>query len=348
MRAALRWLAVAGAVAGGDDVAGEDVGAVRTYLRAVYPAGRASIDAASDARVVALYESLDYFYDCGETRLGALSPRGACGPVAGLSAPPRPPYLPPGAYFSAADATTDELSAEVKAAGVARGSFTRWRALGVRLAARARVPESLRAAVGARLGPAPSWTSPAAIARYALDPLGLDGGRGFARPPDPRRGLFAVGNASRFDGLRRGDAVEVEQCGGAAWAESGFPHARGGVFGLFANAWRGTGVFLRVGEPFVSKSKATAVVGMLRAVGARDGGDDRLHRVAALLGLREAALRDVARRYPDAALADAVAALLFAGEPPCRSVGGYRRGSKRERNSQLQRLRSRPFFTRFG
>ena len=113
MRAALRWLAVAGAVAGGDDVAGEDVGAVRTYLRAVYPAGRASIDAASDARVVALYESLDYFYDCGETRLGALSPRGACGPVAGLSAPPRPPYLPPGAYFSAADATTDELSAEV-------------------------------------------------------------------------------------------------------------------------------------------------------------------------------------------------------------------------------------------
>ena len=105
MRAALRWLAVAGAVAGGDDVAGEDVGAVRTYLRAVYPAGRASIDAASDARVVALYESLDYFYDCGEARLGALSPRGACGPVAGLSAPPRPPYLPPGAYFSAADAT---------------------------------------------------------------------------------------------------------------------------------------------------------------------------------------------------------------------------------------------------
>jgi hypothetical protein len=41
--------------------------------------------------------------------------------------------------------------------------------------------------------------------------------------------------------------------------------------GLWANIWRGTGVYMRVRQPFVSYSKMTAIVEMAEAVEARGG-----------------------------------------------------------------------------
>lgn len=294
--------------------------AVRTYLRAVYPAAAASLAAASSERVEALFASLDYFYHCDAARLAAMSPPAACAPIskrfgAPKRAPPLP-YLPPGAYFDAAAATTDE-----RPSSVARGSFVRWRRLGFVSAGPQQPTRSLFSSVSSRIGPAPSWTNPAAVTRYAKYPLGLNASAlgDFLRPRDPREGFFPGGSlrpSPKFAGLAEGDGVEVEQHGGADWVSSGLPAERGAVFGLFLNAWRGTGLFLNVGVPWVSRSKATAIVEMLREVEARGGGAI----VAAVadgfgLGAETEALGGGA---------DALAALLYTEKPPSSRVGGYR------------------------
>eukprot|EP00322_Chrysochromulina_rotalis_P019187 CAMPEP_0115833292 /NCGR_PEP_ID=MMETSP0287-20121206/3098_1 /TAXON_ID=412157 /ORGANISM="Chrysochromulina rotalis, Strain UIO044" /LENGTH=404 /DNA_ID=CAMNT_0003286703 /DNA_START=198 /DNA_END=1411 /DNA_ORIENTATION=- len=66
---------------------------------------------------------------------------------------------------------------------------------------------------------------------------------------------------SRLTRLQHGDAIEVEQWGGLLSHEECPP-----VCGLWANVWRGTGVMLRLNRPFVSLSKATAIVEMIERV----------------------------------------------------------------------------------
>ena len=65
--------------------------------------------------------------------------------------------------------------------------------------------------------------------------------------------------------------VEVEQFGGADWVTSEFPTAKSAIPGLFCNVWRGSGTFLRVVAPFVSRSKGSAVADLLKEIGRRGG-----------------------------------------------------------------------------
>ena len=70
-------------------------------------------------------------------------------------------------------------------------------------------------------------------------------------------------------------------------------------------------------------------------------GDERRDDAAAIAALE--ILEEAARRGDPLAAEDAAAALAAVAPR-----AGVVQGSKRERNSQLQRLRSRPFSTRFG
>jgi len=135
--------------------------AVRRYLEAVYPASSfASVD---DAAAVAFFEGLDYFYDCDANRIAAYHP-----PVRCRNNAPVLPYVAPGAYYSARDATTSERNVGT---GGLRGSFTRWRALVRHVHERRYRP--LYSTHGGRLGATPSWTHVAALVRYLLYPLFL-------------------------------------------------------------------------------------------------------------------------------------------------------------------------------
>ena len=104
---------------------------------------------------------------------------------------------------------------------------------------------------------------------------------------------------------------------------------RRGVFGFFANGWKGTGVFLRAASPWTSYSKFSMIVDLLREVERRQGlresstrGNDALRKIAILFNVTRP-LRAIAASRPDARVADAVAALLFFEKaPPCSRVGG--------------------------
>ena len=104
----------------------------------------------------------------------------------------------------------------------ARGSFLRWRKLGENVEARRPGPGPLPTR-GSRVGPAPSWTNPAALVEYALAPLGLDGSGALARPADVFGGQLTL---PPLKPIADGAFLEIENHGGASWVESGPPCSR--------------------------------------------------------------------------------------------------------------------------
>ena len=272
----------------------ELVTSVRAYLGAIYPAAHAHIRSASDAELISMHSSLDYFYSAA---LCSLLPRAhVCVPEAtnqsvrsaSHAQVASSPYLPPGAYYVATERPSRVLATNWTA-------FTEaffWRHPMPVLAFAQPTTPQLVSSWAARLGPAPSWTSPLAAVRYALHPSGLRQAIGAAatitaaatatvgeratptvwhapssRPHHAEPSMAfeprTLPRVADLFVLRDGDVVEIEQWGG--WAAADCPP----ICGLWANVWRGTGLAMRVASPLVSLSKATAVVDMLLELGAR-------------------------------------------------------------------------------
>ena len=148
---------------------------VRAYLGAVYPAAREHIRSASDVEVISMHSSLDYFYSAA---LCSLLPRArACVPEAtdqsfGSSFDAQvasSPYLPPGAYY----VVTKRPSRVLATNWTAFTDAFFWRHPTPVLAFAQPTTSQLISTWAAKLGPAPSWTSPLAAVRYALHPTAL-------------------------------------------------------------------------------------------------------------------------------------------------------------------------------
>ena len=266
----------------------------RAYLRAVHPSASKSVEELSETRVHTLFASLDYFYRCSDAMQQevdhAFVPQAAARPCAhGLqsgsdqrtfSLPPLP-YLPSGVYFSAMGEPEEEKGL-AGANGrtqplVAGGALWRWswpQAL-QRVDAPLRASCAPTSSYGARLGPAPLWTSPFALVKYVLHPNGLPTSGGTQLPPVAFQ-LHGHPRVKELFLLRDNDLLEVEQWGG--WSDV-CPE----VCGLFANIWRGTGVFLKVRRPLVTLSKMTAVIELLRILEVQSV--NALVELASLLGL---------------------------------------------------------------
>ena len=300
------------------------IGAIVRYMSAVYPAAAARFGRMPHNELRELFEELDYFYACDRTRGLAYSPAASCADVEALGLRgeqlPSLPYVPHGTFYRAQEPVRlDE-----------RGSFTRFSRPVVRIV-HDKIASSFHSSWHARVGPAPSWSSPSAVLRYVWAPSGLLPADVSASAGLPRRAITGSAhlqpptalNSARWAalaGLRDSDWLEVEQFGGPMW------NLCPDKCGLWANIWRGTGVFMRVRHPFVSYSKMTAVVEMLEAVEAR-GGTAHLRTLVDSLGMQSDVLR-ANGRYPRAGLAATLVkalvdyAMRTAGAP-CTAAVGY-------------------------
>ena len=243
----------------------------KAYLSAVYPMARPP----NRAAVKAFFEhSLDYFY--ATNRAPRLQP-----PVIA----PRivAPYLPSGEYYALLKPPPRPRR------WIAPASTSRWPSPTVVVPQPLNHTEFFFSSQGARLGPAPSWTNPLAIVKYPLSP--------HLEPP-PRGALPWLRNY-----VSRG-YVEIEQFGGPLWVTE----CPGGVCGLWANVWRGTGTFLSLRPDLVliTQSKATAIIDMSR----------RLDEHA----LRAVFPADITR---DTTVVNATTALFARDPPPCDAVDRF-------------------------
>lgn len=289
---------------------------VESYLLAVYPT-LASSNATREALDV-LYRSRNYYYVCSARFLSHLEPRpSACAePRAEL------PYLPRGADGSAYYLALPPLVA-------AKSQGFKCERFGIDIRSKLFQPTAdlgahaptLQHCVGRScfeltgyssvhsvsahwLGPGPGYQSPLAITRYpfaASTPVAVGnqlGKRGFAL--DAARDDFLAA----LLGVADGDLVEVESM---VDAQSGMLRGRVSP-GLWLNAWRGTGVFLRLRRPFASLSRATAIIEMMRLVEQRNGGGV-LSELASRLGWKSALVKS----FPATPWADRIAHVLVAG-----------------------------------
>ena len=289
--------------------------ALRRYLTAVYPAAEASIAALELPALRTLFESLDYYYACDTGRSAAMQPGGGCTRIStlagGQSQAPALPYLPNGTYYRAQ--RPQDPGAQ------------RWNTNGALLehaqpVQRLTMPlhgsaiGTFHSALAGRAGPQPAWTNPFAITRYVWYPNGMDQPSSAFRPREATLAEFDLTwNDPRVQGVQRlghGDWVEVENYGGPIWAPC--PPS----CGFWANIWRGTGVFMRLSRPLVSLSKTTAIVEMLRQVGAAAGGEEYLTLLSVSIGVA-AEVRLLRAKFPRAPLADTVAAVLMTSRAPC-------------------------------
>ena len=142
----------------------DDFGALRAYVAAVYPA--ANLARKSNATVRKLFESLDYLYAPTAARAARYGAAVAGGGAAAAAAAPLP-YVPSGWWFDA-----DRVPRRARWLGGA--SATRWARPAVYVDTPRRSANAPFSSVGARFGPAPSWTNPLAVARVVFAP---------ARPP---------------------------------------------------------------------------------------------------------------------------------------------------------------------
>ena len=352
------------------DVPVVDVASVRAYLDAVYPAAAASLARLYPHELVRLYDSLDYYYTFSPNARSTIRPLHTID----LHRWPVLPYLPMGAYYQARGRIPLDRG---RLNAIMWGSFHR-HAEPVSLVPRRRSSEQVedfRSSFGARLGPQPSWTSPFAIVRYVHFPNGLElwppslhptkahasSSNGFFDVSldlqHSRRNVFnasvhagddansasasklphmlalRVDTISRLRHLRDGDFVEVEQWGGMLGAEECPP-----ICGLWANIWRGTGVMLRVSQPFVSLSKATAIVQMIERVSARNTSafTELLDQLRAAAPVR--AQQD---RHPTAPLWTCLVAYVFSKLPCAGAMRGEQYDSIASRWSEIAR-RSAP------
>ena len=255
--------------------------AQRIYLSSVYPGTATRWNSMNSTELDAFWATLTYFYHCPVAR--ANQPDAICTSIIAESPLPRPPYLPPGAYFKASPSPKKTRGPQIGEC-TARSAKSLFRAEGP-IAGEAMT--SLRSSLSYRRGPAPSWTSPLAAVRYALFPLGFPSelvavsspalgdsalSTAVARSAPPRFSKAAVVDEAALRrhptvgallALQHGDAIEVERWGGAMWLD--------GVLGAWFTVWKGTGTWLRVSHPLVSFNKLTAIVDMLRALGEVDG-----------------------------------------------------------------------------
>ena len=230
--------------------------AVRSYLESVYPAAKQRLQLLNEQQLLRHFESLDYFYSTSEATLSSLRPhpnmlRISSGIGAAL------PYLPAGAFYHAVGHAPLDGG---RFNAIQWGSYDRHTHPVKLLPSMLALDKSSQfySSFGARIGPQPSWTSPAAIVRYVHYPSGLE------QPPQTMlhaanlhtRALrkapissihaypFDVVNAARvlrFSELRDGDLLEVELWGGLLNADECPP-----ICGTWANLWSGTGLFLKV------------------------------------------------------------------------------------------------------
>lgn len=189
------------------------VARVRSYLRFVYPAARARIDAYGAAELTELFESLDYYYACDPARAALFIPPAPCSRISAAlgagGAPPPLPYVPRGVFYSV---EPRELSRPSRKRRVWLGaSFTRWRRPVVHAdeadASRTRALR-LFSAFALLYGPQPSWTSVSAVVRYVWWPVGMRAG-------DVRRVLAAA----------RRRALEATGGGGGGGGDARKAHA---------------------------------------------------------------------------------------------------------------------------
>ena len=204
-----------------------------TYLTRVYPHDDIPVD---EAILSSRYKSLDFYYVRRNSWMCL-------------------PYVPPGAFFRAPDTPTccDKL-----ASGAAFDRHSR----PIRLLHTMRRGCDVSGVTG-RYGPQPSWTPHTALTRYIFYPAGFCANATGKSRLNESCTLFDLrGNnhVSWAFSLREGQRVEITQYGG--WLEPGHSHGKG----LWANVWRGTGVFLRLGSVFVSLCKMCAVVDMIEAL----------------------------------------------------------------------------------
>ena len=306
---------------------------VLRYLEAVYPAAGPHLAQLTADELHMWFRNLDYFYSIAEGALSSVRPHLSLALRAGVRIPSQVasrgrrttiPYLPPGAYYRA---TGEAPLDRGKFNAVMWGSFDRHEAPVDELAMPLKRPQQVahfHSSFGARLGPQPSWTSPFAIVRYVLHPSGLETtskahatahGNSTtllrkASLKSPGSSHFDLTNMSRISELRRlrdGDAIEVELWGGLLTADECPP-----ICGLWANIWRGTGVMLRVRNPFVSLSKMTALVEMFAALGERN----RTAIVALVEHLGAfACVQRMRTQHPSAMMASLLSACMLAEVP---------------------------------
>lgn len=316
---------------------------IRAYLDAVYPA--ISLKHAIDSEVIELFESLDYYYDVDPTRGASMRP-----PItfSNLSTsineglPPQLPYVPAGVWYNTQmRPSSSGKSKTVKIPSGCGSNYLRW-ANPVRIIAEPlRSPSRFHSSLGTTFGPQPSWTNVMAIVRFVWWPIGFSdvatptlvglnafpqrslesSARVMAWPLDDHSGGRLGGGGSRLSGLlglRDGDFVEIERWGG--------PTAVAGGPSIWANIWRGTGVFMRVTSPFVTLHKSAAIVELLLELDARDPKvvlqfGERLRLGNQVLELRQ--------RFVDATPGETLASVLLTSglpEPskgPCVVAGGW-------------------------
>eukprot|EP00966_Prymnesium_polylepis_P255254 5897425-Prymnesium_polylepis.1 len=204
-----------------------------TYLARVYPHDDIPVD---EAILSTRFRSLDFYYVRRNSWMCL-------------------PYTPPGAFFRAPETPTccDKL-----ASGAA---FDRHRRP-IKLLHAVRRDCHVSGVTG-RYGPQPSWTPHTALTRYVFYPAGFCANATHKSRLNASCTVFDLRGHRRISwafGLREGQRVEITQYGG--WLEPGHDHGKG----LWANLWRGSGVFLRLGSPFVSLCKICAVVDMIEAL----------------------------------------------------------------------------------
>lgn len=294
-----------------------------SYLQAVYPAAGESLTKLSHHDINETFELLQYLYACDVEGLSPHFDRSAhCRKL---------PYIPAGAYYSASGKATTSISV------FSGGHFFRYpEPIQVILRKELHDWDStwFHSSYGGRAGPTPAWTSPLALVRYPLYPLGFvkvttDGhasvrtGRvaGAERPSLLPLRSYDLSENSRvhvrlashpavagLSTLADGDLIEVEQWGGWLSHEQCPP-----ICGLWGNLWRGTGVAMRVSTPFVSLNKGTAIIEMLLALGER-GATDGLDAIVSDMGLGVMVGR-LRRAHPAASRAHCVAAAVLTRDP---------------------------------
>ena len=238
------------------------VNAVRAYLSAVYPAAKPTILSLEPIELLTHYEALDYYYHCEPSSLINIKP--AVSSCVALSSTtlgvggeaPLLPYLPHGAYYKPIPTSSNIVSKPFNDA-----SFTCHRTpiyiLRQRLPRNSNDFKQFHSQSGAKVGPAPSWTSPLAIVRYPLHPIGLKTPQHSNSNSNPRNGMMhhqlrppreladgpmafhqldMLEKVRRLNSLKHGDLIEIEQFGG--WVTENCPP----ICGLWGNVWSGTGV----------------------------------------------------------------------------------------------------------
>lgn len=303
--------------------------AVREYFAQVYPAVQ-QVRGLDVPELLRLFDRLDYFYSASGSAVSSLRPHVDMLRISEL-ARVQLPYLPPGAYYRATGHVPLDGG---RFNAIQWGSFERHQQPVEVLpsllpALYGKGVTHFHSSFGARVGPQPSWTSPLAIVRYVHYPSGLQTSHEATSDAVQRRRIIRKAslnsdNSSYADvanrrkililkQLRDGDGVEVELWGGLLGDDECPP-----ICGTWANIWQGTGVLLRVRRPFVSLSKATALVEMFATLGARNAtGLQEL--ISALRAHKH--VNSICSRYPSASAADCLAASMLSILP---KVGGHR------------------------